>query len=172
MKQKIILIAIFITLVLVGCATVPYFNVPTYQEGQDINMDENIKINIGKAYWTDIVGFQRPDAKFLIIEVFVTNIGKKSITINPPVFTAVNDQGYEYELSRSTTGFGETSFFDNLFAQHQKRLAPLVPISGYIVFDVPKDNYIMIVSQGEQDARGKLIRMKDLAKFKLTPVDK
>jgi len=172
MKQRFILIALLINLLLFGCATTPHSNVPTYPNGQDVYIEENTKINVGKAYWADIVGFQKTDAKFLIIEVSITNIGKKPFTINPPVFTAVNDQGYEYELSRSTTGFGETSFFDNLLARNQKRLSPLVPISGYIVFDVPKGNYTLIVSQGEQGTRGQLIRKNDLAKFKLTPVDK
>ena len=163
----------FIASIVAGCASTPYSNVATYSDGQDVYTEENIKVHIGKSYWTDIVGFQKPDAKFLIVEVSIENIGKKPVTVTPPVFTVVNEQGYEYELSRHATGFGPTSFFDNLLGQTMKRLSPLIPISGYIVFDVPsKFNYTLIVSQGEQQTTYKLVRKNDIAKFKLTPADK
>ncbi len=177
--MKKVTITLLITF-LVACATAPQSDVPAaphsdlpvYNGAQDIKIDDDLTVNIGKAYWRETVGFEKPAATFLIVEVSVTNVGKKSTTIHPPVFTVVNDQGYEYELSRSAAELGETFFYETLLNRHQNRLPPLIPVRGYIVFDVPHGDYTLIVSRGGQDAGGGLIRLKDVARYKLTAIDK
>lgn len=173
MKFKLIWVVAFINLILVSCATSHLSRgIPIYSQGDEIYLKENIKLKVGEAYWTDTIQFQKADATFLVVEMSVANMDKKTTVITPPAFTLVNDQGYEYEISsRDIAGGGPD---DNLIEKLTvDRLSPLIPVRGKIVFDVPKGNYIMIVSTGEKDMKtGAILRIKDLAKYKLTPVNK
>lgn len=172
-KLRFMLTAVFINLLLVGCATTHLDRgVQTYSQKDEIYLKENIKLKVGEAYWTDTVQFQKADVMFLVVEMSVTNLDKKTAIITPPAFTLVNDQGYEYEISdRGIAGGGPAH---NLIEKLTlNKLSPLIPVKGKIVFDVPKGNYILIISTGEKDMKtGAILRTKDLAKYKLTPVNK
>jgi len=174
MKFKLIWVAVFIiNLMLVSCATSHLSRgIPIHSQGDEIYLKENIKLKVGEVYWTDTIQFQKADAIFLVIEMSVENIDKKTTVITPPAFTLVNDQGYEYEISsRGIAGGGpEDNIIEKLTVD---RLSPLIPVRGKIVFDVPKGDYIMIVSTGGRDMKySEILRIKDLAKYKLIPVNK
>ncbi len=172
-KVKFISVAVFINLILGSCATTHLDSgIPAYSQKDEIYLKENIKLKVGEAYWTNTIQFQKADAAFLVVEMSVVNMDKKTTVIAPPSFTLVNSQGYEYEISyRGIAGGGPD---DNLIEKLTvDRLSPLIPIKGKIVFDVPKGNYTLIVSTGEKDMKtGAILRIKDLAKFELTPIDK
>lgn len=172
-NNKLIAFFVLISLTLFSCATMPYHELPTYSPDQEMYLYKDVKIKIGKTYWADTVGYQKAAANFLVIELSITNIGKKTIKITHPSFTVVNEQGYEYELSAATAGPNE-DLMGNIFnAAIGGRLYPLMPARGYIIFDVPKGNYFLIVSTGEQNMKtAEVLRIKDLFKYKLTPVDK
>ncbi|MBI5674408.1 MAG: hypothetical protein HZC48_01105 [Nitrospirae bacterium] len=160
-----------VNLIFVGCATMARHEIPTYSQGQEVSYKEDFKLKIGEAYWTNQINYQIADANFLVVDMSIISMRKQTATLTPPVFTLVNEQGYEYEVSdRGIAGGGPDDNF--IYKLTVDRLSPLVPIKGKVVFDVPKGNYIMIVSAGEKgEARGKIYRGKDLYKFKLLPVN-
>jgi hypothetical protein len=169
---KLTALVILIGFILMGCATTKMVReIPTYSQDQEVYLGEDLKLKIQDAYWTDQINFQKADAKFLVINLSITNIGKKTTTIKPPVFTLLHEQGYEYEISyRGIAGGGPSDNFIEKLAVD--RLSPLIPVRGKVVFDVPKGNYVMIVSEGEKRDKGLFYRGKDLYKYRLSPQER
>ena len=170
-KLKFMKLLFLVNLMFVGCATMMRHEIPTYSQGQEVNYGEDFKLKIGEAYWTNQINYQIADAYFLVVDMSIISMRKQTATITPPVFTLVNEQGYEYEVSdRGIAGGGPEDNF--IYKLTVDRLSPLMPVRGKVVFDVPKGNYIMIVSTGEKgEVRGKVYKGKDLYRFKLTPAN-
>ena len=171
MKQKLKFITLLfvVNFLFISCASMMTHEIPSYSQDQEVNYREDIIFKIEKTYWTNQTSTQTADAHFLVVEMSMTNIGKKSTLTYPPVFTLISDQGYEYEFSdRGTAGIDPN---DNmLYKLKDSRLSPLVPVRGKVVFDVPKGNYFMIVSTGEKgEIIGRIYRGKDLFRIKLLP---
>ena len=83
----------------------------------------------------------------------------------------MHKQGYEYEVSDRGIAGGDTAdnFIEKLTVD---RLSPLIQVRGKVVFDVPKGDYVLIVSEGLKGERGRLHRGKDLFKYALSVREK
>ncbi len=164
--------AVLVAAILLSCATTKAIReVPTYSQGQEVNLEDDLKFRIEGAYWTNQIQYQKADAAFLVIEMSIINTAKKTTVTAPPVFTLVNEQGYEYEVSyRGIAGGGPAdNFIEKLTVA---RLSPLMPVKGKVVFDVPKGSYELIVSRGKRDERRVLRRGPDLLKYRLSVAER
>ena len=99
---------------------------------------------------------ENPDANFLFVELTIKNNDKKPRSVAP--FKLIDEQGAEYESSsKSWQVEGSIGVLSSL--------NPNVKKTGFIVFDVPKDNiYKLKVSGGYWSS--------DVGFIKLSPKDK
>ena len=188
MKQRTMSIYGLIILfgfVLGGCAT--FQGIPTYSyyfQDQEV-MYGIFRLKIEEAYWTDQTEMYatenmpaqyvtqipkvKPDAKFLIITVSITNTGRTSSGMRPVWFTVRNEQGYEYSPSQKAGTPGVIGGFLKVFN-------PNMPVKTKIAFDVPGGIYNLIVSRGAgmvgMVGEGLGQKGEELFEWKLSPVSK
>ncbi len=92
-------------------------------------------MRINKKYFFNI----KPNAKFLFVEVFVTNTGNKAGNI--PKFILVDEDGAEYEMFSCTARIeNPLSFLDQLNPSTSKQ--------GMLVFDVPVGKVYRLKTEG------------------------
>lgn len=165
---------VFIVLLIAGCfgcAAMQMahrsYELPTYSQDQEVTQNV-FKYRIEEAYWANDIDMSvsPPEAKFLVIVISITNTGNKPVGMTPLWFSLKNEQGVEYALSDKA---GHHKFVGNLGPTFN----PNMPVKDRLVFDVPKDNYYLIVSKGTNPGgRFFVERGPDMFRWNLSPVDK
>lgn len=156
----------------------PVYELPSYPQNQEV-MHGIFRLRVEQAHWTDSLDVSetlpvgsvpeqakaympkmKPEAKFLVVLISVTNTSNKAFSMKPLLFSLKSNQGVEYA---PTAG---DSFGGNL----GPNLNPNMPVKHKIVFDVPNESYNLVVSQGINPG-GRFIveRENDIFKWNLTP---
>lgn len=96
---------------------------------------------IDSSYWSDqLENGAKPAAHYLVIWLTFNNIGNSPVTFDQyhvvATFGLITNSGVNYHFEDNLTG--------RLF---QSDLNPRVPGKFRVVFDIPKDNYILIVGR-------------------------
>jgi hypothetical protein len=91
---------------------------------------------------------EMPDAKFLVVDLYIRNNDRTASTF-PPV-KLVDAQGREYD--QSSKGTFMPGVFDSF-----KQLNPGVSSRGYVVFDVPSGQYLLLLSGGFESGEHTLV---------------
>jgi hypothetical protein len=174
-----------------GCATTMLVQevqeIPLYSQEQEV-MDGIFKLKIEEAYWRDDLNMSeplgedyptlqqpnvqmpkfKPDAKFLVLVITVTNTDKKPYAMGHGLmFLLKNKNDVEYSTSQKVTGGGSqlASGGTNLATTYN----PNMPKKYKIIFDVPKDDYTLVASKAV--FRNQVFyRGKDLFKWRLNRV--
>jgi len=94
--------------------------------------------------------FERPDAAFLLVDLWIRNDDRTASTLPP--FKLLDAQGREYE--ESSKALLMEGSFDPL-----KDLNPSVSSHGYAVFDVPQGEYALEVSGGFKSQESALVEL-------------
>jgi hypothetical protein len=146
-------------------------------------MDGIFKLKIEEAYWRDDLDMSeawggdysmlqqanvqmpkfKPDAKFLVIVISLTNTGQKpSAMMHGLMLRLKNKNDVEYSVSLKVAGMG------NAFASGARFLSynPNMPEKYKIIFDVPKDDYTLVVF------KTKLVSFDRLFEWRLNRVRK
>lgn len=74
--------------------------------------------------------FGTKSGNWLLIDVSVTNIGKKPITVSDSDFTLISGDGAEYETDSDGMKYFDDSFF-------LENVNPKMSIKGHVLFAVP-----------------------------------
>jgi hypothetical protein len=183
---------VFIVLLIVSCfgcgpkqmARLSH-GLPTYSQDQQVTQNV-FKMRIEEAYWANELDMSvslpmgtpigeetkalmpkvKPEAEFLVVVISITNTGNKPVGMTPLWFSLKNEQGVEYALCDRA---GHHKFVGNLGPTFN----PNMPVKDRIVFDVPKENYYLIVSRGTNPGGRFLVeRGPDMFRWRLSPVDK
>lgn len=103
------------------------------------------EIGFAKTIGNDFVK-ETADGIFLLINMSMKNISKKSKTIDNSLFKLQDKEGAEYEFSTKGSTTLEMSGNKTLFL---KQCQPNIVTSGILVFEVPKEgNYLLHMSDG------------------------
>lgn len=109
---------------------------------------------IANWHWADFLGpypsLERPDAKFLILDMVIENDDRSASTL--PLIKVVDAQGREYDET-SKDSLSEDSF------GILKSLNPGVASRGRVAFDVPVGKYAVMVSGGLQSSETAIIEL-------------
>lgn len=135
--------------------------IPSYSQEEEV-MDGIFKLKIEEAYWRDDLDMSetwggdysmlqqanvqmpkfKPDAKFLVIVISLTNTGQKPSAMTHGLMLRLkNKNDVEYSVSLKVAGMG------NAFASGVRFMSynPNMPEKYKIIFDVPKDDYTLVV---------------------------
>jgi hypothetical protein len=160
--------------------------VPTYGDNQEVTLTGPVKIEMEGSYWAD--SFERPGAtnvppafrdqyrvkptaSFLVIDLMLINHGAKPLSLpitQPPMLTLQNAQGVEFAKAGGEVNFDDITLRVLL---GQLNMNPDMPVRTKTVFDVPKGDYVLLVSFGRYVSGGHLTFAKGatLFKFALNP---
>lgn len=115
-----------------------------YNEGETVRVGYTTYA-VWRSWWSNQLSEnpllnQRPNAKYLFVELTVQNNDKKARMVPP--FTLIDDSGAEYEASSNGWAVeGSIGLFDSL--------NPSVSKQGVVIFDVPQSrNYRLKLSGG------------------------
>jgi len=115
-----------------------------YKEGQTVPVGY-MTYEVKGTWWSNRLSYdkfldQRPNAKYLFVDLTVRNHDKKARTVPP--FKLVDENGAEYEASSNSWALkGSIGIIETL--------NPSVSKQGFVVFDVPKSHqYRMKLSGG------------------------
>src|SRR5271157_468436 len=126
-----------------------------HKVGEDVEVGYWSYICSGTSWKTSIGSYsmsEYPDAKFLVIDLMITN-NDKTASVMPPI-KLIDAEGHEYDESSK-----------GVFVEHSfgmlKDLNPGVTSHGYVVFDVPPERaYALKVSGGFTSAETALIDLQ------------
>lgn len=146
------------------------------------------KITVKESYWKDYYEMpgipeaartpetrikpQDTEDKFLVVKVSITNTENKTLMFprsSPPSFTLIDEKGNEYHIS-SNPIFGAENIMSKIL--QGVNINPNRSLTGELVFDVSKGNYMLIVSRGSLVGPGMVKPGWNFSKYKLSPVDK
>lgn len=178
--KRIYGLIILLGLILGGCATfqkIPSY--PYYLQDQEV-MFGVFRLKIEEAYWAEQVDMYntenmpaaylvqipkvKPEVKFLVVVLSVTNTGRTPVSMRPLWLTVRNEQGYEYSPSQKV---GSPPVIGGLF----QLFNPNMPVKTKVVFDVPGGVYNLIVSEGI-GAGGIVSEGQKLFEWRLSPVSR
>jgi hypothetical protein len=186
-----VLTSFIVFLLTSGCATTMLVQevqeIQPYSQEQEV-MDGIFKLKIEEAYWRDDLNMSealgedyptlqqpnvqmpkfKPDAKFLVVVISVTNTDKKPYGMGHGLmFLLKNKNDVEYSTSQKVAGGG------GQLAAGGTNIAPTynpnMPKKYKIIFDVPKDDYTLVASKAVF-RYGASYRDKDLFKWRLNRV--
>lgn len=184
MRQKINRIyglIILFGLVFGGCATfqkVPSY--PYYSQDQEVMLGI-FRFKIEETYWADQTEMYatenmpveyltqipkvKPDVKFLVTVLSITNTGRTPVAMNPVWLALRNEQGFEYSPSQKA---GTPQVVGGIL----QTFNPNMPFKTKIVFDVPGGVYSLIVLHGIDTGTGWTKKGNELFKWRLSPIEK
>lgn len=141
--------------------------IPTFSQDQEVMLLSPLKLKIEKAYWTDNVGPEKPDANFLVVEISLTNTAKKAILMTMPYGVKLkNEQDVEYLTSRFVGYLTSRNPFimgSSWIGAGVGELNPNMTRKQRILFDVPKDSYFSVVYDSDT--------VTPLFRWKLSPIE-
>ncbi len=186
-----------LVLLAAGCETgpssrfrvvIPGTDVPLYTQNQEVTLFRPFKLKIERAYWADEVmkfgyttnlppAFQRqfvakPSAKFLVLEFSLTNLGQEAKVWNQdssPRFMLENVKNMKYAPVGPDINMED---FHMTVARAQSGINPGMSIKGKLVYDVPKDDYVMVVSMVNHVGNAQYVIGPTLFKWSLSPKEK
>jgi len=108
---------------------------------------------VNSISWQRIIGspgytVETPDAEFLVVDLSIRNNDRTASTLPP--FELIDEQGREYDESEKGTSMQGS--FGML-----KKLNPGVSSRGYLVFDVPRGEYVLKAPGGFQSGESALV---------------
>ena len=192
MRQKVNRIyglIILFGLVFGGCAT--FQKVPSYSYySQDQEVMVGIfRLKIEEVYWRDVLDMSEafgegypipqqanvqmpkitPDAKFLVVVISVTNTDKKPYAMGHGIMLTLRSiNGVEYSTSQKVAGIG-TGYLAAGGTNIAPSYNPNMPTKYKIIFDIPRDNYALIVSKTRFQYGGSY-RDGELFEWRLSPI--
>lgn len=94
----------------------------------------------------------KENAKFVVVDMNITNITKTSMTFPDEAFVLIDNQERQYEIYSNTIGS-----IDNYL--NMRTLAPSIMESGVIVFEIPQDatSYSITIAKAETNEAYKVI---------------
>jgi hypothetical protein len=127
-------------------------------------ISSDVKIVVESSETKDQVGDnqfinQQAQGVFKIIKLNITNNQKDAVTIDSNSFTLIDDKNREFSYSSEAQTALEMSLKDNKESFFLKSLNPGLSVSGYVVFDVPKDAKGFVL-QAQGGMMGKKIKLK------------